>query len=212
VRGWVARGAAALILAAGIAVAVLLPVGALCPSHHLIAPSPVRCRFVANSRLAQRFAVAIASALPLAITLAGRSVRRWMIVMAAVTTSSGVALAIMLPSHDCPGMGGAFCQVVDHGWERFGIVVAAFGIGLVLVAASRLPGSRRVTAIMLLLGGITAALFLPTTLGSPLFVPQGYGANYLSADHRVAWRIAIAVSFALLSARAWIVASRQSTG
>jgi hypothetical protein len=201
---WFVRWAAMLVLAAGIVVAVLLPVQMI---RHPCGVVPEVCRFTVNLRLPQRFAIGLASALPLAIILSGRSIRRWMVAVGVVEVSSGIALAAVLPSHSCLGLGGVFCPIVDHPWERFAIVVAALGVGVLLVATSRVPGSRLAVGTMLLIAGITTALFLPSTEGSPLFVPSGYRGDYLDADHRVTWRIVMALTGAILFAV--VLASRR---
>src|SRR2546426_9803887 len=95
-RSWIARGGAMLVLAAGIVAAVLLP------NRIDFYPHPcdriVACYAAVNLRMPLRVAIASAAIFPLSVVLAGRSVRRWMVVVASLVVSWGIIAAVLLPT------------------------------------------------------------------------------------------------------------------
>jgi hypothetical protein len=175
----------AVVLAfTGVTAGILLPAHrvTMCPSF-----SMDRCDTSMQLYLPLRFGIAIASVIPLAVIVAGTSARRWIAVAAAIVAPAGIALALVLPSSECPTqLVSVFCTV-DR-WGRFAIAVGAILIAAVLVAASRLPGSRQWAAFLVVLGGLAAALILPSTTGT--YYPTPGTVVPGPPDHRMAWRVA----------------------
>jgi hypothetical protein len=193
---------------AGIAVAILLPAHttSMCPSF-----GSDMCVIRTQLYLPLRFGVAIGSAFPLAIVLAGLHARRWMAVAAAIVVPSGIALALVLPSSLCPEqLVTMFCSPSDHSFARFGIIVGAFVAGAILIALSALRGSRSLAGLSVVLAGVAAALFLPSTNG--IYYPDPGSVVLGTPQHRILWRIIFLISGVLLGALIWAHERRVISG
>jgi len=205
--------ASALLAVAGITLAILVPARTIpCAARRRLG---IACFHMTQLYLPLRFTAGIILAIPLAMVLARRDVRRWMAIVAIVLVSSAIALETVQSVHDCYDSLWS-CLYTHDRPARLLLVLAAGFVAITLLAISRIRGYSALVAAVFAATGLAAAAFIPVTHHEHYLGSQTWSIG--PTDYHTAFRIKVAVAAVLVAilcvaigvVRGWITPARRS--